>query len=204
MSLVALFAPSLASSAFLWLLLSMVALCVGVAISTILGGAAAAGSLIRAGTSLFGDSDSSGSNRGDRLSGLIEKRFENIKGQSATDSPLFQAGKAALTDQVRDQAERAEARLAARGLGGSQLEVALSGERADALTKGVRKLVTESERLRQRREEGALSRLLQAESLGADIDQRRRRADERRRRRVSSSLKAALQGATMAIGGGSA
>lgn len=174
------------------------------ALGTILTAASAASSLASAASSIFGDDGGgSGRNRGSRLRGLFEDRLERIKSQDATETPTFTAGVGALQEQTERQAERDEAQAAARGLGGSQFAVAQDANRANAFARQTRQLLVDSERNRQRREQNALSGIVDATRLEDRVAARRQERESRRRGRLGQIAGQALQaGATIFAGSG--
>ena len=186
-----------------WALLLGLALPVAVALSTILAGAAAAGSLARAGASIFGD-DEEDPSRGKRLARLFESRLQEARQKSPTESARFKAGRGALSDLLSKQRQRDEAAAAARGLGGSQFEVAQGAKRAETLGKQTRRLVGEAESSLQRRRQNLRSALLRSEGLAADIAGRRKRREAREQRQLSQLLSGAFQSAALASSGGGA
>jgi hypothetical protein len=188
-----------------WALLLGLALPVAVAVSTILAGAAAAGSLARAGAFIFGgDDDNEGPNRGRRLASLFESRLQEAQQTSPTESARYKAGRGALSDLLSKQRQRDEAAAAARGLEGSQFEVAQQSRRAETLGKQTRRLLGEAESSLQRRRQNLRSALLRSEGLAADITGRKKRREAREQRQLSQLLSGAFQSAALAAGSGGA
>jgi hypothetical protein len=192
---------SVSSSWAVWALLLGLAVPVAVAVSTILAGAAAAGSLARAGASIFGGDDNEGPNRGRRLARLFESRLQEAEQKSPTESARYKAGRGALSDLLSEQRQRDEAAAAARGLGGSQFEVAQASKRAETLGKQTRRLVGEAESSLQRRRQNLRSALLRSEGLAADIAGRGKRREAREQRQLSQLLSGAFQSAALASSG---
>lgn len=174
---------------------------------------AAAGGVIGGISGLFGGDGGGGGGgqqrqqRGDRLRSLFEDRVERLRQTSPTETASFQAGTGALQDIMGEQQRRDASAAAARGLSGSQFELAQQAQRTQTLGRQTRRLVGESERRLASDRQSALRGLLSASGFQADVEARRQRREARKTSRLADLAGTALQaGATIFAsrgGGGS-
>lgn len=169
------------------------------ALSTILAGVGAASSLAKTAHSIWGeDEEEENENRGSRLRRMFEDRYERLRDRSPTESAAFQAGTSALREAVGREAERDEAEAAARGLTGSQYEVAQDANRAETLGRETRSLIGTAERRLAQDRQSALRGLAEGFAFEEDIRARRQRREDRRNSRLAKLAGSALQsGATV-------
>jgi len=108
------------------------------------------------------------------LSRLTERRDEVLE-EGPTDTEFFNAGASQLQEQAQEQADADAAQAAARGLTGSQFEVAQDQARAETRAEGLRSLLTEAERIDNRNEQQARQAVQQQrQSLNALISDQAR------------------------------
>lgn len=146
-----------------------------------------------------GGGGDSGPNRGSRLRRLFEDRVERLRQESPADSTSFKAGLTALEEQNEQQEEQDEAAAAARGLTGSQFELAQQGNRARSFAMGAREVASGAERRLAQDRQSALRGLLEATGLEEDIASQRRRREDRRRSRLGQIAGSALQSGTQIL-----
>jgi hypothetical protein len=97
----------------------------------------------------------------EQLLSMLEQRFENVSAEDPLDTAAFGAQFSAAQEQAERQQERDTQAAAARGLVGSQFEIAQQGNRAGALAESTRSAAAQAERAQRQEEQSALSRLLQ-------------------------------------------
>lgn len=120
--------------------------------------------------------------RGNReLYEMLRERFQSVRGQDPTQTTLFQTAVGASQDRAERQAEVDASQAAARGLTGSQFEVAQDQARAQQMARTQRRALRTADEQQRRREQSALQALLSQRSnlnavLGAEADREQRRA----------------------------
>ena len=126
---------------------------------------------------------------------LFEQRLQEAQ-RPPTESTLFQAGQGALVDQLDEQEERDAQTATARGLTGSQFEIAQGGQRAEAAAQETRSLLVDAERAQEQQEQSALRGLLSPSQFEESRRARRQREEDRRRRFLGQLIGSALQAGT--------
>jgi hypothetical protein len=94
------------------------------------------------------------------LLGMLEDRFRTKQMQGPTDTTLFAAGMSQAREQAQRQAEADASQAAARGLTGSQYEVAQDANRQRQLGRTQRQLLARGDRVQREEERAALRSLL--------------------------------------------
>jgi len=174
------------------------------ALGTILAGIGAASGVARAVQSFTeDDGGGDGPNRGTRLRKMFEDRLDRIQATDPGESAGFTAGVGALRDRMDTEAERDTEAAAARGLTGSQFELAQDEQRAEVLGEETRALLGRAQQRQDQRERSTLGLLMEASGFEEDIRARRQQRQDRRRSRLGQIAGSALQaGATIAASGG--
>ena len=114
-----------------------------------------------------------------RLQALIQER-KAAEDRSPTDTTFFKTGEAELQEQAGRQADRDAAQATARGLSGSQFEVAQANNRQQTRAKALRGLLRSSAQIDRQQERQARRQVQrQRESLSALVSDQAR-AQERR------------------------
>ena len=125
------------------------------------------------------------------LSNLVDRRDAALEAKP-TETAFFQTGAAELQEQARRQADRDAQQAAARGLTGSQFEVAQDQARAEAASRGLRQLVADAERFDRQKEQRLDQQVQQQRSalaaLASDQTQGRRQRQARQNRTLFSTL----------------
>lgn len=128
-------------------------------------GAAVGGAVGFLGGAFSGDDEMSPARRraiqeNRQLFEMLQSRYRNIEGRSPSESTFFQAA----TTQAREQAERQQQRdasqAAARGLGGSQFEVAQAAQRQAELGEQQTQAIGQAAVNQRQREQQALQSML--------------------------------------------
>ena len=144
-------------------------------------------------TGFFGGSD--GNSARDRelqrnreaLANLVDRRDAALDA-SPTDTALFQTGATELQEQAKRQADRDASAAAARGLEGSQFEVAQDQARAEAVSRGLRSLVADAERFNRKREQRLDQQVQRQRSALASLAGAQTQATRRREARRNQTL----------------
>jgi len=123
-----------------------------------------------------------------RLQALIQKR-KDAEDRSPTDTTFFQTGEAELQEQAGRQADRDAAQAAARGLTGSQFELAQDQNRAQTQADALQGLLRSSAEIDRQQEQQAQRQVQrQRESLNALVSDQAQ-AQERRSARRGQTLR---------------
>lgn len=93
--------------------------------------------------------------------GMLESRFQAAEQRDPTDTTLFEAGSSAATERAREQRQTDAGQAAARGLTGSQFEVAQAQQRQQQLGNQRRQLLVQGDQVQRQQERQALQSLLQ-------------------------------------------
>jgi len=131
------------------------------------------GGAIGLASGFFGN-DEGPNERQKQLLKMLRERYNTAKQQGPTDTTFFTAGMSQAQERAREQSDRDASQAAARGLGGSQLEVALDQNRADQLGQTSRQVLTQSAKMNRQRERSALRALLQQSQAVSGAKRRRR------------------------------
>jgi len=81
-----------------------------------------------------------------RMAQRFRSMFDDAQDDTPTDSQFYRQGMAAARDEIDQQATRDDAAAAARGLSGSEFDIAQGAKRIRALAKTQRNLLTRAER----------------------------------------------------------
>jgi len=123
-----------------------------------------------------------------RLQALIQER-KAAEDRSPTDTTFFKTGTAELQEQAGRQADRDAAQAAARGLSGSQFEVAQANSRQQTRGEALRGLLRSSAQIDRQQERQAQQQVQrQRESLNALVSDQAR-AQERRSAQRGQALR---------------
>jgi hypothetical protein len=110
----------------------------------------------------------------------LTDRYETRLEESPTETAFFQTGVGQLQEQADRQSDRDAAQAAARGLGGSQFELAQDANRAQTQSEALRSLVRGAEEMDNRNEQRALQNMQrQREALNALVSDQARMQDRR-------------------------
>lgn len=126
--------------------------------------------------------------RNKRLASRLRGMFGDAQDQSAADTQIFQQGMAQAQEQTERQADRDEAQAAARGLTGSQFEIAQGANRIRALANTQRNLLSRGEQQLQQERARYLRAWLNQEDAVTGILQGRAQQDARNRRAGNQML----------------
>lgn len=182
----------------------------GAGVGASIGGppGAAIGGTIGLVSGFFGDDDQPGDRavgRNRDLLQMLEDRYQAARGRTPTETPLYQASVGAAQERARRQERRDASQAAARGLTGSQFEVAQHENRVRQLGESQRQALVRSDRVQREQERSALQSLLQQRSnlnaLLSDRAGREARLDRARNRAASRSL-AGLSQTLLSMEGG--
>jgi len=125
------------------------------------------------------------------LAHLVDRRDAALDA-SPTETAFFQTGATRLQEEAERQADRDAQQAAARGLTGSQFEVAQDQARAEAASRGLRQLVADAERFDRQKEQRLDQQVQQQRSalaaLASDQTQGRRRRKARQNQTLFSTL----------------
>lgn len=116
---------------------------------------------------------------------------------SPTQNPLYQAGMGELGDQLDDRRREDDARAAARGMAGSEYELAQGQNRTEALAQGQRGLMADAAQMQQQ----DLGRLMAGMRDQDRNFWRKRELQSRRRGQILNALGSVAGSAAMAFGG---
>jgi len=130
----------------------------------------------------------------------IRRQYNQAQGQSPTESAAYQTSVSQLEEQNEEQAERDAAQAAARGLEGSQFEVAQNAVRARTMAQGQQDALQRAEQTQNRRQQQRLGTLMSGFNQQDANFWRRRRDDQRRRGQILDALGSALQTGAYAYG----
>ena len=131
-------------------------------------------------------------NRRRQILGRLQQRAMG----PASQNPLYQTGMGELNDQLDDRRQDDEAAAAARGLTGSEFEVAQGQNRMEALAQGQRGLLGQAAQMQQR-DLGQLMSGMQQQDANF---WRKRELKNRRRQQILGALGQAAGSAAMAFG----
>jgi hypothetical protein len=121
------------------------------------------------------------------LGNLVDRRDAALEA-SPTETAFFNTGATQLQEQAEEEADTDAAQAAARGLSGSQFEVAQDQARAEATSKGLRQLVADSERMNRRRTARLDDEVQQQRSALSALVSDRAQADRAQQQRQNQAL----------------
>lgn len=128
------------------------------------------------------------------LLSMLEARRERIASQDPTDSTTFQAQVSAAQEQAGRQADRDASSAAARGLTGSQFEIAQQGNRTRSVGRNVRRAAADASQVQRQREFQALRTMLQQRDRLNQLVSGQAQADRRARRQQNRTLFGTMSG----------
>lgn len=176
----------------------------GVALTTLAAGAGLLSSGIGLYNQFTDDDDtptrSPASDRRRQLIDSILQKYNAVEGRSPTESSAFKARIAQARERNEEQRDRDASAAAARGLTGSQFEVAQDEQRTEALANAERSALVGAERQQNREQQQRLGTLMSGLTQQDQNYWRRRELDERRRQTILNSLGSALQSGAYAYG----
>lgn len=132
---------------------------------------------------------------------MLEGRYETRKNQSPTETPLYQAGMSQAQERVRQEAGRDASQAAARGLTGSQFEVAQDQNRSQQLGSFQQNLLQNSVRADRKRERQALQQLLGAHGDLSQFQFQAAQAQDKREMAQNKNAQSSLMGLGSTLGG---
>lgn len=119
----------------------------------------------------------------------------------ATASPVFASSRGAILDLIRQIQSRDASSAAARGLSGTEFEIAQAGARNQAAVGGIRSAVSEAERMRQIQMQQAFQNLFAGVNLQSSRDLSLRGLKQQRDLATQQQLLSIILGAGRALGG---
>jgi hypothetical protein len=135
------------------------------------------------------------------LVNMLEGRYRTRQEQSATDTPLYESGMQQALERQREEANRDASQAAARGLQGSQFELAQDQQRSESLADFQQELLRGAVRSDRQRENQALQAMLNAEQnltntlMGASAQRQQQQA------RQNQMVQGALSGLGQTVAG---
>lgn len=133
---------------------------------------AAAGGLIGGIGGLFGGGDDKAERRRQKmieenrnLMNMLQGEYREAQDQGVTDTQLYSQGMAQAREQAEQQATTDSAQAAARGLAGSEYELAQDANRQRSMASTQRNLLTQSEQIQNRNERQALNAYLDSRGM---------------------------------------
>ena len=155
---------------------------------------------LKAGQAIFSKKNTPEDPAADPRNKLVADLMQRLDaGQGpVTDTAVFQSGAGELTRRLGDQAEVDAARATARGVAGTEFEIAQTGARNRALATGLRGLTSTAAGFQQSGQNALISQIgnLLGQQTQASLSVQQ--AEEQRRGRVGNSLGQALQAAVLA------
>lgn len=127
----------------------------------------------------------------------LQRSYEQGQNQSPAQSAHFQASTAQLRRQNERQKNRDEAQAAARGLEGSQFEVAQNAVRARTMAQGQQRALGQSARIQNQKQQRRLGHLMTGLNQQDANYWRRREEKVRRRGQILNALGSAAQSAAI-------
>jgi hypothetical protein len=135
-----------------------------------------------------------------RVLSFLEK--QSTQKQDPSEDDRFQLGLSELRRRIEDRRDRDSASAAARGLTGSQFEIAQQGNRTRAMAEGTSKLLSSAASRQQREQFRSLGALLSGLDQQDDNYWRRRAEKVRRRGQILGALSRAAGSVASAFTGG--
>lgn len=125
----------------------------------------------------------------EELLGMLRDRFQAARNRSPTETTLFEAGTTAQQERQERQADRDASQAAARGLTGSQFELAQDASRSQQAASSQRDLLVQSDRVQREEERQALQSMLQqrANLNNLQVEQSTRQARQNQRQNQMAS-----------------
>lgn len=135
------------------------------------------------------------------LADFVRQRFLEAERTDPQETQLFQTGRSQMREQLDRQRQQDIGQAAARGLRGTEFEVAQAGQRAQAAGQTLRGLTADAAQQQEGRRRQLLQQLLQTTGAAANIEMQRGRLDQQRRQASAQRIQQAMARLPTFMGG---